>query len=1559
MLRFFLNSLLALTSAGAEPVLSEFMASNDGSVLDGDGNASDWIEIHNPTDTEIDLSNWKLRDSTGQWIFPAATTIPGGSFLLLFASGQETNHYVDGGGFLHTNFKLNSSGEEISLVRPDGSVSSGFPGPVPSQRPDISYGIFSEQAALLIPESPSRYLVTDDPVDVNWRGGGVFDDSSWNEGAAALGFGAEGGDDLITVYQVPHGTSGNQTYTGSLGMDFVVIEPILVTELGVFDSEGDGFNGNLTAYLWSRDDRGTPGNFDDDVGLQLLASVGFSSASPGTLEGGSRFKPLAESITLNPGHYTISASGFNASDQNGNLGIGGAGDWGSDDAQGALQFTGRGRYGGAGAFPANVDGGPVDRYAAGTFKLLPLSSAEVVSNIGSEMKNIGDRVLERIEFHLSDPGSIDSLSLQISYDDGFTAWVNGQQVAARNPTASEEQRDLLSRTISIPEGLLTSGTNILAIEGRNFSAVNGDFLIRPTLLSFSSDAEEARFFDQPTPGAPNSGTGFLGFVSDTSFSVDRGFHAEPINVEITTETEGAVIMTTLDGSEPSLSNGTPYSVPIAISTTTVLRARAFRDDFRPTNIDTQTYLFAQDVARQTNSPAGYPSNWAGVSPNYGMTPAPSDYARAAGNPGFTPSEAESAIVDSLTSLPSISIVTDIDHLFDPATGIYVNPEARGEAWERPVSVELIHPDGTEGFQEDAGMRMMGFSSRNISVRKLHMRLLFKKKYGAGSLRYPFFGETRADRINTIALRGNRRDAFVHTNNATYIGDEWAKRTQTAMGQPAVAGIFAHLYINGLYWGVYNPTERPDDAFAEEYFGGDREEYDVVKFCCPDRSIAGDIDAWNQLLNEARSGIDSLSDYQSLQGNFPDGTHDPATPALLDQDNFIDYLINGQFHGAWDWPGNYYVIRDRIAERTTGYRFFTWDNDVIFDGGSPGVANKVNPDPGHPWWTQSPGEVDIGIRNNPEYRISFADRVYQHYFHGGALSEDANLARWNELAETIRPALFAESARWGDANSSLRTVQDHWDPMNSRMVNQYFSGRQAVVFSQMRAAGLYPSVDPPEFNQRGGSVSPGFGLAFTSGNNIYYTVDGSDPRLSGGGINPSASLAGSGLATVPLIDEDAPLKALVPTIANAADDWTSVIYDDSVWLTGTNGVGYDNGTDYDSIIGLDLFDVMRGENETAYIRIPFGGVKKDDFVSLALRMRYDDGFIAYLNGVRIASINDPISPDWQSGAIRSNEASTSEFDEFDISAFIEHLRPDQNILAIHGMNRGTGGSDFVIQSVLEGVSVAGQIATQLTQTTEVSARVFEGGEWSALNKAAFVIGVPASAGNLVISELFYNPPEPDEAGEFLELHNISTSEIDLSGVRFIDGITFEFPFGAKLGAGGRLLLRPDQYEGSLSNSGEEITLAAADGSIISSFVYGDRFPWPEAADEGYSMVLVGEDSANPEAWRSSLDPGGTPGGSDSSPFPGGDVLSYALPEPRLEFSSDDAGWILEFTRPLSADAASYVVEFSTNLIEWSVVGSRVSVSAPDSGGNVVETVSGIFSAPSAQAFVRVRVILIAP
>jgi hypothetical protein len=232
--------------------------------------------------------------------------------------------------------------------------------------------------------------------------------------------------------------------------------------------------------------------------------------------------------------------------------------------------------------------------------------------------------------------------------------------------------------------------------------------------------------------------------------------------------------------------------------------------------------------------------------------------------------------------------------------------------------------------------------------------------------------------------------------------------------------------------------------------------------------------------------------------------------LLGVDSLIGFLINGYYHASLDWPYNFFVVYDNVADRTEGWRFVIWDTDLGFPNLDVN-ADRVNPAEGFDFMSSnpSPGAVDVGLRQNAEYRMRLADRVYKEFFHNGAYSSATNLARWQRLRDAIQPGLYAESARWGDyLPGGLRTVQEHWLPRVNGTASAWFNGRNAKVISQLRTAGLYPTIDPPEFNQFGGSVPANFQLRITNSNpagTIYFTLDGRDPRLTGGVIASGAQV----------------------------------------------------------------------------------------------------------------------------------------------------------------------------------------------------------------------------------------------------------------------------------------------------------------------------------------------------------------------------------------------------------------------------------------------------------------------
>jgi hypothetical protein len=241
----------------------------------------------------------------------------------------------------------------------------------------------------------------------------------------------------------------------------------------------------------------------------------------------------------------------------------------------------------------------------------------------------------------------------------------------------------------------------------------------------------------------------------------------------------------------ALHSSTPRQL---ISPTTVLRAAAFKEGLELSRADTQASL-PQDVLRQTG--VGLLQTWG---TNQGKA-VPADYEmepEIVNHPSY-----RNELVPALKSIPTMSVAMAAADLFDGKRGIYANPQEHGADWERPASVELIFPDGRKGFQVDCGVRIQGGWNRRPEESPKHsFRLVFKKKYGPGKLKFPLFGEAGVQEFDTLILRGGCNNTWLHWSGeerrrGDFIRDQWMRDTLRAMGHPSVRGLFVHLYLNGL------------------------------------------------------------------------------------------------------------------------------------------------------------------------------------------------------------------------------------------------------------------------------------------------------------------------------------------------------------------------------------------------------------------------------------------------------------------------------------------------------------------------------------------------------------------------------------------------------------------------------------------------------------------------------------------------------------------------------------------------------------------------------------------
>lgn len=613
------------------------------------------------------------------------------------------------------------------------------------------------------------------------------------------------------------------------------------------------------------------------------------------------------------------------------------------------------------------------------------------------------------------------------------------------------------------------------------------------------------YFAAPTPGAFNGDSPITNALDLVHFTSAHGLFNAPFSLALVPPVPDASIRYTTDGSLPSASNGADYTGPLTISTTTTLRAVAFRSGSLPSRVATATYLFPSAVLRQPAAPPGFPIttlwNQYGWPSEYGMNPT------VVNDPLY-----HDALAADLQAIPTLSIVMNVDDIFGAANGIYTHAQTYGPEWERPCSIELINPDGTRGFQVDAGIQMHGGGSR-ARTQKHPFRVQFKGKYGPTKLAYPFFPDSPVQEFDTIDLRSEYNDHWTHGFEAaqrargTLIRDAWCKDVHAAMGDLEGHAGYVHLYINGLYWGVYNPCERPDGSFGAAYLGGQPEDYDAYNGTGT-QLISGTADAHSAML--ALSGLQSLPQYEAMK-------------QYLDVTQYADYMLLLIYGANQDWGNskNWYCLRKR--EPGAGFTYLCWDDERVMEDpnqlpmGVSSVANLNN---------VSPDGLQAKLVASPEYRLLFADRVQKHLFNGGALTTDALLAAWQARAAQLDRAIVAESARWGammttvgqPGTASLSplpypsyivgapyTRNANWLGAQGWLLTNYFPVRAGIVLGQLAAAGLYPTnVMPPAFNQFGGRVQPGFALTMAATNAIYFTTNGTDPRVYGlGSVAASA------------------------------------------------------------------------------------------------------------------------------------------------------------------------------------------------------------------------------------------------------------------------------------------------------------------------------------------------------------------------------------------------------------------------------------------------------------------------
>lgn len=593
----------------------------------------------------------------------------------------------------------------------------------------------------------------------------------------------------------------------------------------------------------------------------------------------------------------------------------------------------------------------------------------------------------------------------------------------------------------------------------------------------------------PTPGFVND-SGI--FVSPPEFSKEHGFYNSSFKVGISSQQQNVDIYYTTDASTPDTS-GILYTDSISIDKTTVLRAVAVSDDSSSSVSVTSTYIFPEDVFSQFEDQPGYPETWLlpGDFMEYFEIPTHYHMNQDVLNMG----EVNNNIVASIKSLPIVSLVTDIDNLFSKSThadsgGIYMysgEPLGStsslmyhlGRGWERPASVEYFNSDEQDGsldFQENCGIRIHGGASRSTrKTLKRSFKIGFKAEYGPTKLKERMFGDESPNQYDWLILRGG-----FDRRLENQVVDPWLKSAMRDMGNYAARNKFVHLYLNGMYWGIYNLSEQMDENCMRDNLGGDEDDYDIIKDYYEVES--GDTVAWDQIIALAADSGWVAENYQVLLGNHPDGTPDSLNERLLYPENLADYVMLIIYNNPWDWDNHNWVAARRRTN-SKGFHFLVWDAESGLSGGNmvPWVVNTGN--------YNRPSGLFSDLMKHQPFRDLFISRVNKHFFEDGAITPDPGLNRYRKILAEYDTAVIADQARW------YADVNDIWNiSHHSYYLNNYFGGRTEEVFRQFIDNGIYPEIDKPVFNSDNSHIPVGFELMMTApeGAEIRYTIDGTDP-----------------------------------------------------------------------------------------------------------------------------------------------------------------------------------------------------------------------------------------------------------------------------------------------------------------------------------------------------------------------------------------------------------------------------------------------------------------------------------
>lgn len=795
--------------------------------------------------------------------------------------------------------------------------------------------------------------------------------------------------------------------------------------------------------------------------------------------------------------------------------------------------------------------------AASTLQAAPRISEFVADNLAGYQDDDGD-YSDWIEIHNPDPGNLKLSGWYLTDDaEDLQKWVfpsnatipeNGYLVVH---ASGKNKATLFASTFHTNFSLAAGGEYLALVDpdGTIVHEFSEEYPNQYVDISYGTIGDNAGYFASPTPGEANGD--FIGAPpKKVDFSFDGKTFFDSLEVTLSHEDPEVAIRYTLDGTEPTLSLFQPatlYDGPITIDATTTLRARAYKDGSLPGNVKSEVFIQLGEDMKDFES-----------------------------NLALCFLDSFGTRVDSLGK----------NNLYTTAAVFIDTDEGTG----------MAAPDGESDWAGRIGMRRRGQSSLDFAKKQYH-----------------FESWDEHDRDKSVSIFGMpaESDWIIHAPYAdktlmrNYLTYHWSR----AMGHYAVRTKFMEVFYNPTdgepvtyddYRGVYVFMERikrdgdrvdvepllPEHDSEPEITGGyifrkDKEdqnnitirtatERQTLQIIEPEYTITDKQKAWlTNYLNEME---------EALHGDSFDDPEE-GFRKYFNEANAIDNHILVEFTKNIDgYRLSNYIYKDRGGKMN----FVAWDYNL-----SLGNANYLNGWIPEGWYyglitrDQYPWYRDMF--EDPEFALTYMDRWYE--LRRGMFATDALMTQIDDLTDHLRDAAGRNFVKWDrlgkydwpnpDGYAQRQTYQSEVDFMKDWLAE--------------RVEWIDDQFEPPvKFNHQGGPLEPGTTLTMDNKislfkprpGKMYYTLDGSDPRLRGGEVNPEALLYEDG---VPLT-ESGTVKARL--LLNTGE-WSAL--NEADFIVG----------ELASSANLRITEIMYNPTDPSEDEIAAGFENNDDFEYLEL------------------------------------------------------------------------------------------------------------------------------------------------------------------------------------------------------------------------------------------------------------------------------------------------------------------------------------------------------------------------